>query len=787
MGATGARSVAVTGDIRNSVIVTGDNVNLQVQLDSVDGALLHRLAAGAVAQPLALPLPLDSRPRRYPDHVDRESEAGAILVGVQEGGVINVYGEPGIGKSHLLSHVAHSPAGGVLPDGIVYVAADTAPLDDVLQALFEEFYDCGDPPVRLSRSRLRRALRDRRALVVVDELALEREDAQAVLSAATGCAFVVASTARSLWDGGAIQLEGLELEFALAIVEQEIRRPLTPDERVEAEALCNALAGHPWRIREAASRARDEGRSLAEVARSLDPSAMLAALTSGEESVLAGLAAVGGGPVGLEHVRELSAVEDVDGVLAGLERRHLVLSHSPRHSLAGPLAEELERRTDLEPLRARALEYFAGWAEREKDPAAVAAERPAVLDLLRWANATGRGEEAIRLGRASEAAFASAGRFGAWGAAVDGVLEAARGQGDLAAEGWGLHQRGTSSFSLEQTKAALADLESALEIRRQLGDRAGEEATRHNIEVVRGTFPWHTRFGKGGGWGLLALVAIGVILIAAAVGGALALRGDDEAITTTTGPDGTVLVVVPGVVGDTIEDAGAQLEEAGLEVEAEQAFSEDEPAGIVLAQDPAEGAEVEVGSLVALMVSAGPQPVQVPNVVRQTEERALGVLEGVGLKGSVEERVASNDVAAGLVIAQSPDSGTEVAPGSEVDLIVSTGPEPDLAVSVDDLNQECNGTCEVTVTFTLAIANDAASSEGFDVLIEVSPDAAMTIEIDGLEAGEPVTREETLEVTNGCFVPDCTAMVTIDPEGRTRDPNRRNNRDERVEPGPVLQ
>ena len=43
MAATGARSVVVGGDIRNSVIVTGDNVNLQVRLDGVDGALLHRL------------------------------------------------------------------------------------------------------------------------------------------------------------------------------------------------------------------------------------------------------------------------------------------------------------------------------------------------------------------------------------------------------------------------------------------------------------------------------------------------------------------------------------------------------------------------------------------------------------------------------------------------------------------------------------------------------------------------------------------------------------------------
>ena len=773
MAATGARSVAVGGDIRNSVIVTGDNVNLQVQLEGVDGALLHRL--GAVAEPVALPVPLDSRPRRYPDHVDREGEAGTVLAAAQQGGVVNVYGEPGIGKTHLLSHVAHDPAGGALPDGIVHVDGLDAPLGDVLQALFEEFYDCGEPAVRPSRSRLRRALGDRQALVVVDDLGLQREEAQAVLSAAPGCAFVVASTARSLWDGEAIQLAGLELDFGLAIVEQEIGRALTPEERVEAEALCRALGGHPWRIREAAARARDEGRSLAEAARALDPTAMLAALTSGEESVLAGLAAVGGGPVGVAHLQELSPVEDVGEVLDGLERRHLVLSHSPRYSLPGPLAEEIERRTDLEPLRERAIEHFIGWAERERDPAAVAAERPAVLDLLRWASRTGRDEAAIRLARATEAAFASAGLFGAWGAAVETVLAAARRRGDLANEAWGLHQRGTRTFALDESKAALPDLERAREIRREIGDARGEAATQHNIDVIQGGVPWY-RFGGRSGWWLLALVAIGIVLIAAAVGGALALRDDDEGAATTTGG----LIVVPGVVGESPEDASAELEAAGLRVAIAQPVPEElDP--IVVAQDPVEGAQAAPGSVVSLDVAA--QSASVPDVRGRAEAAAQNALAQAGLVGRVTETAPSEDVAAGSIIAQDPEAGSIVPIDSVVELTLSSGPPPDFGVQIDDLSQSCNGTCEATVTFTITTLNRAPVREPFDVLIEVSPDSAITIQIGGLEAGQPVTRSETLDVGNGCFVPDCSAIVTVDPEERFPDPNRDNNRAEFTDSG----
>lgn len=774
MAATGARSVAVSGDVRSSVIVTGDNVNIQVQLEGVDGALLRRL--GEVAKPVALPLPLDSRPRRYPDHVDRESEAGAVAAAVRESGVLNVYGEPGIGKTHLLAHVAHDPAGGALRDGIVHVDALDAPLDDVLQALFEEFYDCGDPPVRPSRASLRRALKERQALVLVDDLGLQREEVQAVLSAAPGCAFVVASTPRTVWDGEAIQLAGVALEFGLAIVEQEIGRRLTPDERVEAESLCHALGGHPWRIREAAARARDEGRSLAEAARALDATAMLAALTSREESVLAGLAAVGGGPVGLEHVRALSPVEDVGPVLESLERRHLVLAHSPRYSLPEPLAEEIARRTDLEPLRSRAIDHFAEWAEREPDPAVVAAERPAVLDLLRWASRTGRDKEAIRLGRASEDAFAAAGRFGAWGAAVETVLAAARRRGDRYEEAWALHQRGTRTFVLDESTAALPDLERARELRWEIGDQRGEAATQHNIDVVNGGAPWW-RFGDRSGWWLLALVAIGLVLIAAAVGGALALR-DDDSTTTAAG-----LVVVPGVVGEPIEDARATLEDAGLRVSEERVFSDDEFEGTVLSQDPQEGAEVEAGTTVALTVSGGPEPVVVPLVVGLTQQRAIAVLQNAGLDGSASTFQPSETVPAGVVVMQEPVDGTEVPRGTVVGLVVSTGPLPDFAVQIDDLVETCNGTCEATVTFTVTTVNDAPVREPFEVLVEVSPDASLTIEIGGLEPGQPVARSETLDVGDGCFVPDCTAVVTVDPEERIRDPDRENNRAEFTDSG----
>ena len=723
--APGDRGVIISGDVRSSVIVTGDNVTLNVSLDAAEGALLDRLADAR--QPVALPRPLDSRPRRFPNHVDRDVVAQAVLAEAAAAGAMNLYGEPGIGKSHVLAHAAHLPeAPG--PDGVAYVPAEEAPLDDVLQALFEEFYDCGSPPVRPSRSRLRRELRDRQALVVVDGLELGPEDARAVLEAAPGCTFLVASTERRLRDGATVRLAGLELPDALELVEQELGRPLTAEERPEAERLCQALAGHPWRIREAVARARDAGRSLAEAGRELDEADVLEALTPGEQSVLAGLAAAGGGPVGIAHLRELSAVEDVEPVLADLERRHLVRSHSPSYSLAEPLRAVLEARWDLEHRREHALDHYAAWSERHRGEPEVAAEQPALLGLLRWAAATGRAEETIRLGRAVDPALAAAGRFGSWGETVDAVLGAARRRGDQAAEAWALHQRGTLQACLVGAEPGLVDLQAARELRERLGDRTGEAATRHNIEVVRGIAGGGSSGGGGHGPAFFAaMVVLGAIVLALGlVGGLLAYdRLTEESPTTTQETVAVPLVTVPPVVGLQLEEAAATLEAEGLNHVEETRFADEAP-GTVLNQDPTAGEEVERDAIVSLVVSRGPEPP------------------------------------------------------------TTTAPPPlpviDLAVQITDSSEGCRtpeGAPCVTVAFTVSTVNDTELPETFDVVITVDPEEAKLEQALTTAKGPSFVLDVPLATP--CQA-NCTITVVAAPDGTFDDPDLENNVARRLPP-----
>jgi hypothetical protein len=105
------------------------------------------------------------------------------------------------------------------------------------------------------------------------------------------------------------------------------------------------------------------------------------------------------------------------------------------------------------------------------------------------------------------------------------------------------------------------------------------------------------------------------------------------------------------------------------------------PAGRVISTTPAAAATVDVGSAVNLVVSSGPPPVTVPNVVGLAQTAAQTALTNVGLTSTVTFQ-PSTTVGAGLVISQSPTGGASAAAGSAVALVVSQGTAPTMATFV---------------------------------------------------------------------------------------------------------
>ena len=94
-----------------------------------------------------------------------------------------------------------------------------------------------------------------------------------------------------------------------------------------------------------------------------------------------------------------------------------------------------------------------------------------------------------------------------------------------------------------------------------------------------------------------------------------------------------------------------------------------------MTQEPNPGTSVDAGTAVDIAVSSGFELVVVPDVVGQTEAQAIVSLTGVGLRVAGTDRVASDDIPVGLVIAVDPAAGREVAVGTPARIVVSSGPD----------------------------------------------------------------------------------------------------------------
>jgi serine/threonine-protein kinase len=131
-------------------------------------------------------------------------------------------------------------------------------------------------------------------------------------------------------------------------------------------------------------------------------------------------------------------------------------------------------------------------------------------------------------------------------------------------------------------------------------------------------------------------------------------------------------VIVPDVVGTPLAQAQAQIQAAGLRfADATETPSATVPAGAVISTDPGSGASVPTNSIVQIVVSTGPEQVDVPNLVGRTEADATAELRNRGLETDVTpQTVPAGDPNAGRVISQDPASGATVDLGSTVRITV---------------------------------------------------------------------------------------------------------------------
>ena len=236
----------------------------------------------------------------------------AALSALDAGLAVEVSGEPGIGKTAVLRHLAHHPRAASFVDGIVYVSARHQSSDDLLQLLFEAFYE-SDEICKPTEAEIRRGLQEKQALILLDDAHLAQDELEQVLDIAPRAAFVVATRERRLWgEVRSLVLKGLPVEDAVLLLEREIERSLDVTERSAAATLCAAVGGHPLRIRQAAAIIREQGISLDGWARIVTPESLIAELMASidekQRRAMLALTALPGVPLQAQHVSGIAEV-----------------------------------------------------------------------------------------------------------------------------------------------------------------------------------------------------------------------------------------------------------------------------------------------------------------------------------------------------------------------------------------------------------------------------------------------------------------------------------------------
>jgi len=128
--------------------------------------------------------------------------------------------------------------------------------------------------------------------------------------------------------------------------------------------------------------------------------------------------------------------------------------------------------------------------------------------------------------------------------------------------------------------------------------------------------------------------------------------------------------------------------------------------------------------IVPRLLDNSPKEVQVPSLTGKTEQQASAALQNVNLKlGDVTEE-ASEDVKKGLILSQDPVKNEYVAPGSSVNIVVSSGkPTVQMPPVVGMTRQAATRILEGAPYSFVVIAKETEADDPAGQIVETAPKA----------------------------------------------------------------
>ena len=269
---------------------------------------------------------------------------------------------------------------------------------------------------------------------------------------------------------------------------------------------------------------------------------------------------------------------------------------------------------------------------------------------------------------------------------------------------------------------------------------------------------------KRPGW-VYALIALAVVLV---------LAGATWAGIALFARQGPEQVAVPNLAGLTETTAQAALTRAQLVAKVDNKPSPTVPKGQVMAQDPAQGTQVNVGSTVTIDVSTGPDSAAIPNVVGFTQDAATTALQGAGFTVGTIQQVDDNAQQKGNVLGTDPAVGAVTPFATPITLKVATG-----KVAVPDVKTKNFGVAQDTLqkaglNSQLQQVDDANAIEG--TVLDQTPaggtvvDVGSSVTLKVARRPPPPTSTTTVTVTVPPTTPATTTTTTTTTPATTTRP-----------------
>ena len=183
------------------------------------------------------------------------------------------------------------------------------------------------------------------------------------------------------------------------------------------------------------------------------------------------------------------------------------------------------------------------------------------------------------------------------------------------------------------------------------------------------------------------------------------------------------------IIGMTVDEAQAKLEDMGITVVVSGTQESDEEAGTILSQDPKEGSMIAQNSTVKVVVAGQStteaDEIDVPSVVGKTKSEAETAIKNAKFNYK-ETYEYSADVAADVVISQSPASG-KLAEGSTIEIVISQGEQSKTVPNVMGSAQSAAQSSLTAAGLNYSVKTDYSDSVAEGNVISQDVEAGKTV------------------------------------------------------------